>query len=116
MKTAILAFVTIAAAGGPIVSPAFAADTSDRASVRVQYADLDLTRDPGVERLYARLRQAADSVCALPGTRDLASRAHEASCRSRALDEAVARVHNARLTARHTGTGHLVQLADSRVP
>jgi UrcA family protein len=113
VKRTILAIVAIAATSGLIASTAVAAD---RASVRVQYADLDLTRDPGVDSLYARLRHAANAVCERPGTRDLTSLTLEASCRSRALDEAVARVHNARLTARHTGTGHAVQLADSRLP
>jgi len=112
-KTA-LALVAITAAGGLIAGPAFAVDAGERASIRVQYADLDLARDPGVNSLYARLRRAAADVCERPGSRDLKSRALEAQCRDQALDEAVARVHNPRLKARHAGVGHAIQLADAR--
>ncbi|MBS0395111.1 MAG: UrcA family protein [Proteobacteria bacterium] len=78
--------------------------------VHVSYAELDLAKDAGVERLYTRLRHAADDVCGHVDGRDLAIGAAHDACVREALDRAVDDVHSARLSARHYGT-HSVQFA-----
>ncbi|HUO95254.1 MAG TPA: UrcA family protein [Steroidobacteraceae bacterium] len=86
-----------------LTSASFAATTPSAPTVRVSYSDLDLTKDAGVERLYARLQNAAARVCRSLESRDLAiGRAHQ-QCVSTALDRAVEDVHSSRLTARHKG-------------
>ncbi|MBS0394103.1 MAG: UrcA family protein [Proteobacteria bacterium] len=75
-----------------------ARDADATRSTRVNYADLDLAHDAGVNALYARLRSAAGHVCASPNFRDVIDQA----CASRALDEAVANVANEQLSALHT--------------
>lgn len=115
--TVSLLAATVAAA--PFASPAFAAeptDRADRASVRVQYGDLDLGRDAGVDTLYARLRGAARRVCEHSGTRDLRTFAMDSACSDQALDAAIARVNNPHLSARHGGVSRAIELADARLP
>ncbi len=76
----------------------------DAPAVRVRYAELDLGKDAGVERLYTRLRHAAEDVCGRVDGRDPAIRAAHDACARQALDHAVDDVHSARLSARHYGT------------
>ncbi len=98
-----LAIIAAGLGGLLLASSAFAAAAGDAPSVRVSYSDLDLTQDAGVERLYARLRRAANQVCDSADNRDLAAFARRESCVRHALDRAVDDVHSARLTARHKG-------------
>jgi UrcA family protein len=98
-----LAILAAGLGGLLLASSAFAATVSDAPSVRVSYSELDLTRDAGIERLYARLRHAAAEVCGSADIRDLGALARQESCARQALDRAVEDVHSARLTARHKG-------------
>lgn len=68
-------------------------------SRRVNYGDLDLTRDPGVAALYSRIRAAAYSVC--PRERDWADKWIERAetCRFQAVARAVADVNAPQLTS-----------------
>ena len=70
-------------------------------SLRVAYGDLDLSHAAGVDALYARLRAAAAQVCNPSDTQDLRSQVSFRACTVRALDDAVAAVHEPRLTAMH---------------
>ena len=63
---------------------------------RVNYSDLDLSKQEGQETLYERLRRAADDVCD-----EEYSRLDERSCRKTALDRAVKEVGNSSVTALH---------------
>lgn len=97
-KSRALIFASLAAL--PFAAGATA--PSDPPAVHVQFADLDLSHDAGVERLYARLRRAATTVCSLHADiRDLRATELERTCVATALDRAVADVHSARLSARH---------------
>jgi UrcA family protein len=87
--------------------------TRDAPSVRVSFAELDLTKDAGVERLYTRLRRAAGSVCGDTDIHDVRRSARQRACVARALGDAVDSVHNSKLTARHRGAGDTAQLAAS---
>ena len=74
-----------------------------RRSVTVSYGDLNLANPAGVERLYQRLRQAANQVCDNLKVYSLA--AHSApsyrKCTKQAVEEAVASINNRSLTALH---------------
>jgi UrcA family protein len=67
----------------------------------VSYADLDLSRADGVERLYRRLEVAATIVCQAPDPR-LASIVRWTACKQRALERAVAAVSLPALSRLHT--------------
>jgi UrcA family protein len=97
--------------GWLLASSAFATPAADAPAVRVAYSELDLNKDAGVERLYARLKHAAAQVCGSADIRDLAALARQQACLQRALDRAVEDVHSARLTARHKGAAAGAQYA-----
>ncbi|HUQ08796.1 MAG TPA: UrcA family protein [Steroidobacteraceae bacterium] len=68
-----------------------AVPTDDAAySVTVQFADLDLTRKPGIATLYVRIRGAARRVCEQQAER-LATQSYPV-CVKRAVSAAVARI------------------------
>jgi UrcA family protein len=98
-------------AGLVLASSSFAGGAADAPSVRVSYSDLDLTKDAGVDRLYARLRRASGSVCGTSDIRDLHNTSRQRACVARALDGAVEAVHSAKLSARHQGAGDTARLA-----
>jgi len=103
MSAKTLVLLVAGLAGSAFGASAWAAETTAAPSVRVSYSDLDLSRDAGVERLYGRLRQAANHVCETgAGSRDLRVSALREACAKRALDGAVASVHSTRLSARHS--------------
>ena len=106
-----LAIIAAGLGGWLLASTAFAAPSADSNSVRVSFSELDLTKDAGVERLYARLRRAAQQVCGSVDQRDLVALRQQESCVKQALDHAVEDVHSSRLTARHKGTAANAQFA-----
>jgi UrcA family protein len=112
-----IALFTAGLAGLMLASSSFAgggaATPGDAPSVRVSFADLDLGKDAGVERLYTRLRRAAGSVCGAADIHDMRRAARQHACVARALGDAVDGVHNSKLTARHRGAGDTAQLAAS---
>lgn len=94
------ALVLIAAAAGSLSTASTVAfATTEVRTARVSYADLDLSRDAGVERLYARLKAAAESTCGQADNRDLGALADQQRCVSNALRRAVQQVHSERLSA-----------------
>lgn len=96
-----------------LAAPAFAADAVERA-VRVSYADLDLSKPAGVERLYSRLKGAADAVCGDANVLDLRTRNAVLACQETALDAAVVSIGHSAVTARHLGKTDPVKLAEIR--
>jgi UrcA family protein len=110
-----VALITAGFAGLMLASSSFAggAADADAPSVRVSFADLDLTRDAGVERLYTRLRRAAGSVCGDTDIHDMRRAARHRACVARAVGDAVESAHNSKLTARHRGAGDTARLAAS---
>ena len=75
-------------------SPALA-DEATR-SVRVSYADLNLTTQAGAATLYGRIRSAARQVCGYEGP-------SFTSCFKKAVGDAVAQVNSPQLTALYQG-------------
>lgn len=106
-----LTLIAAGLGGWLLASTAFAATQADVPAIHVKFAELDLAKDAGIERLYARLRSAAQQVCGRADNRDLAAQAEQQDCMHRALDRAVNDVHSARLTARHKGAAAGAQYA-----
>jgi UrcA family protein len=71
-------------------------------SIKVSYADLDLSTQAGAATLYSRIRGAARQVCGDEGT-SYTDHAIWKGCFKRAVGDAVATVNNPRLTALHQG-------------
>jgi UrcA family protein len=66
----------------------------------VHYADLDLTRKAGVDRLVSRLNRAAEMVCPSSGRNTFGVSEPARTCRQKAIRQAVADIGSAELTAR----------------
>ncbi len=75
----------------------------DIASIRVSYADLNMTNTEGAETLYSRLRRAASQVCDDFTRKSLNDMVVAKDCKNIALDRAVEEVGNQQLTAIHQG-------------
>jgi UrcA family protein len=94
--------VLIIASLGAVPFAAGAAPLAEIPTVRVQFADLDISHDAGVERLYSRLRQASQAVCSTHADmHDIRAIVAQKSCAAAALDRAVSDIHSSRLSARH---------------
>lgn len=70
-------------------------------SVRVSYADLNLTEKAGQETLYQRIRSAADDVCGEVRGIAISEVIQKRECVEKALSDAVKEVGNEELIARH---------------
>lgn len=77
-------------------------------SVRVSYADLDISGAAGVQTLYARIKSAAQEACGPePAVLDLRDTAGYNACYKQAVAKAVNRVGSDRLQALHAAqSGH----------
>ena len=98
-KTLIL--VAAGAAAWLASAGAMAAGSDDTRSVRVSYADLDLSKAAGVDSLRSRLRQASEKVCGgSSDIRDLGTSAAQRQCSARALSAALEQLRTAQHAAR----------------
>ena len=70
-------------------------------TVTVKIDAFDLSKAQGAEAVYTRLRHAARQVCRPLQSRDVQLKKEHRECLEQALDNAVAQVDNARLTALH---------------
>ncbi len=84
-------------------STAVAAPQTETHEVTVNYADLNLESAAGIESLYARIRSAAKQVCGTAERHDFGAQADVRACREAAVANAVAKIDNAALAARHAG-------------
>lgn len=94
-------FAAIAIAAATI--PSAAAETDrNTISVKVSYADLDLSRVEGVKTLSFRLRKAIDVACGKPYDSASMTIARKIkTCRADALEAAVAAIDSPLLSALH---------------
>jgi UrcA family protein len=75
-------------------------------AVRVSYADLNLSNEAGLVKLYARLQSASRAVCGprfLDEAGSLEQLSQNKACYRNALSKAVAKFDNARLDRIHAG-------------
>jgi UrcA family protein len=100
------AIVVLAWAG--TASTANAADIAQPVRIKtVEYGDLNLDSEKGAQILFARLRIAAQDVCApLAGLNDLSVKFYWQRCYDNALASAVTKVNVARVTALYAQAPH----------
>jgi UrcA family protein len=98
MHTLRIAFLVLA---GLSAAGTQAADPAEPQQMEVSYAGLDLTTQAGAEKLYRRIKVAANFVCDGLYTRDLARGRLWQRCISSAVSNAVADVGAPVLTAYH---------------
>lgn len=78
------------AAAGPLV------ETTQ--SIRVSYRDLDLSRPADAQKLYGRIKAAAETACGEVGNNELVLLEEHRACVRKAISDAVATVNSTRLT------------------
>ena len=107
----LIAGIAIVASGMAAALPqAASAESVVVHSVAVHYADLDLDNAAGVQALYHRIVNAAESACGRYEVGDLRAKRDQRSCYEAAVAAAVADIDNAALRAVHAGeTGALVE-------
>ncbi len=89
------------AAASLFADVASAARDDGQVSTVVKYGDLDLSRSADTQQLYARLKDASEQVCGSEYTRDLRMQRLHKACYTGALNRAVERVSEPKLTALH---------------
>jgi UrcA family protein len=93
------------------------AHAADVPQVHVNYAGLNLSTNAGATVLYQRIRGAADLVCGVSDSRDLARVSQAKACAKQAIAEAVAAVNAPALTGVYevkTGVAPATRLAAIR--
>jgi len=80
-----------------------ALEAVDVKSVRVSFADLDLSREEGRQTLYQRLRGAADRVCEKPVSKAAREIREHRECYEDAMDKALREVGSRKLASLHSG-------------
>ena len=99
MKSAIR-WTLLAVFLGSLSAAAAAGDRGAELLTRtVSFADLDLTRGPGVVALYARIRSAAQQVCGTVDARQLEAITNSHRCTKQAIARAVREVNAPTLTS-----------------
>jgi UrcA family protein len=91
---------TAAVLGALVTAPAAIAEPTISSTVRVSYADLDLSREAGARVLLDRIEAASQKVCGpRPSPRNLKINIHYRACYRDAVSQAVAAVESPRLSA-----------------
>jgi UrcA family protein len=93
------ALAALATAAALVVSTVSHAE--DQASVRVSYADLDLAKSIGQQRLQHRIGYAAERVCGTADVRDLNFTRAVTDCRQETVADAQPAYHAAVASALH---------------
>ncbi|MDY6944689.1 MAG: UrcA family protein [Pseudomonadota bacterium] len=75
--------------------------TGDVPKVVVSLAGLDLSTGKGANLLYGRIRTAAEAVCGIGESRELAQVVQARACYRSAIDEAIAQANRPMLSALH---------------
>jgi UrcA family protein len=92
LRRAAVLSVAVLALAGTVPAAHAGAPAKVTTSVRIPYADLDLTTDEGMAVLYARVRRAAKAVCGAPGvTGSRLDERHDACLRA-ATDRAISQL------------------------
>ena len=108
IKSALIALATAAA-----FAPAALAEKPVTQSIKVGYADLDLSREAGARTLLVRMKMAARQICGpRPAAKQIAQTVRYETCSKAAISGAVATLDHPLVTTLFIrGGGELVQLA-----
>jgi len=90
--------IRIAIAAAVFMALTAGANAADVPQVHVKYGDLNLGTTAGAAVLYQRIRGAADVVCGVPDTRELAQIARAKACAAQTIAAVVAAVNAPVLT------------------
>ncbi len=109
----LLTLIAVFTVGMAVLGAPARAESVDRniASMAVNYADLNLASEEGVDALYRRLRAAATEVCRGLEGREIAKLVKHRACYQQALSGAVAKLDLAPLTALHLRRSERNELA-----
>jgi UrcA family protein len=105
LTTATTLLAAIAGAAVAIGSASTAAADEAPRAIAVRLGDLNLESDRGLHTMYMRLSAAAHAVCGYADLRQLRLAEQAQQCYRLALDQAVASVRNARLSALNAARG-----------
>jgi len=97
--TPIKAVAITLAAIGTAIAPAAFASPADKVSVEIDTRYLET--DWGVEKVYDKLSDKAESACTTGSTRDLAGRKAERDCMTDLLDDFIENADHEKLTSYH---------------
>nr|AQQ74653.1 hypothetical protein [uncultured bacterium] len=75
-----------------------AATPTDVYTTTVQFGDLDLNREAGIAKLYARIKGAARRVCYQQAEQQLVAKESYSACVNRAVTTSVARINRPMLS------------------
>jgi UrcA family protein len=90
-------FVLLAATAIASMGAVGAASAADTPNMQLQFKPEELTTEEGVQKVYRRIREAAENVCTGVTTGTHIASAREQSCRRDAVASAVQAIHNKRL-------------------
>ena len=88
-------------AAASLLASIASANEDGQFSAVVKYSDLDLSKTSDVQTLYSRLKEASEQVCYTYRDRTLRMQQMLASCSHAALNRAVERVAEPKLTQLH---------------
>jgi len=106
-----IALATVAALGVASFAVGAHADESGVPARTVHYSDLNLNTQAGAERLYKRIRGAAEQVCGAVGPRQLEEVMAARVCVEQAVIASIRAVNNPRLTNTYNAHSGAVQTA-----
>ena len=116
-KSYMTALMSVLALGSAGVSQTAFAQSDDVASVKVQYAELNLSSPAGAKAMLQRINQAANEVCGPQSTGriDRVARLRE-TCVKQAISGSVRQLNAPMVTALYSGDGEsaLTTLASAR--
>jgi UrcA family protein len=93
--------LALAIGAASLIADVATAGEADGVSTVVTYRDLDPSRAPDAQRLYARLKYASKQVCSSYEGRGLQMWRQRDACLDEALTRAVEKVNEPQLTALH---------------
>jgi UrcA family protein len=103
--------VALAIAAASLFADVASARDDGQVSTVVKYGDLDLSQSTDTQRLYVRLKDASEQVCGSERTRDLRMQRLLKACYTGALNRAVERVNEPKLTALHAAAEPRIRVA-----
>ncbi|MGI8839301.1 MAG: UrcA family protein [Caulobacteraceae bacterium] len=103
-KSALTGFSAVLALGLAAAGQSASAQTADTVSIKVSYADLNLSTEAGAKVMLQRIRNAAKTICdPSPDSTDLLQDHLYRSCVNTITDHSVARFNNPIVTALNSG-------------
>jgi len=102
----VVATVAVVAFSMPAIASADAGEELQGRAEKVTFSDLNIDKEAGAQTLYRRLQQASKRVCGVESLKVAGSLnvfAQAKRCYRETLDESVAKVDSAAVTAIHEG-------------